>query len=280
MNDVMPAIRRGTAGLLYFAAFVVTAFGQQPPPAHASVDLLAKQNAVVPGSGLALGVHFVLEPGWHIYWTNPGDSGQPPVLQWRLPPGFQAGEIEWPRPERMQTGAQLADYGYYGEVLLPVSVHVPQSAAIGSAVRLVVEAKWLVCREVCIPEHGQLHLSLTVAAKAREDTKSAALFAHAEKLLPQPVPRGWEVTATSGKDEFVLSVRAGKPLKRAEFFPLEPNEIDNPAPQKLLTVSGGVKIVLKKSDLLTKPIAVLRGVLVVGDGPAYRIEAPVLQPIK
>ncbi|HYL92350.1 MAG TPA: hypothetical protein VEW69_04265, partial [Alphaproteobacteria bacterium] len=39
---------------------------------HARVELLARQTAIAPGSELLLGVRFVLEPGWHIYWINPG----------------------------------------------------------------------------------------------------------------------------------------------------------------------------------------------------------------
>src|SRR5215475_1068175 len=77
---------------------------------HAQVELLSRETAASPGKELLLGVHFVLEKGWHIYWVNPGDSGQPPVFKWQLPDGFVAGEIQWPRPERMQSSPQLADY--------------------------------------------------------------------------------------------------------------------------------------------------------------------------
>jgi DsbC/DsbD-like thiol-disulfide interchange protein len=260
--------------------FLATTAAQPSSPAHTRVDLIAKQDATVPGSDLRLGIHFVLNPGWHIYWTNPGDSGQPPVLKWQLPAGFSPGEIEWPRPERLQSTPHLADYGYHGEVLLPILIHVAQSVMPASSVPISVEAKWLVCREVCIPEHAQLALQLAVAARARENPQSAALFAQTEKLLPRPMPRGWAASATSGQDEFVLSVHAGRPLNKPEFFPLEPNQIDNPAPQKLLPFPTGVNIVLKKSDLLTKPVQVLRGVLVLANGPAYRIEATVREPIK
>jgi len=276
---VILTLQRISAAFLYFTGFLATAIAQQQP-AHARVDLLAKQDAVVPGKDLRLGIHFALDPGWHIYWTNPGDSGQPPVLKWQLPSGFSAGEIDWPRPERMQSTAQLADYGYHGEVLLPVTVHVPASLKAGSSVPLAAEAKWLVCREVCIPEHAQLHLELPVAQSAQDSAQPAALFAGAEKLLPQPMPRGWRAVASSGKDDFVLSVEAGKPLAKAEFFPLDPNQIDNAAPQKLLHSAHGLKIVLKKSDLLTRPLKVLRGVLVVPGGAAYSIEAYVGQPVK
>jgi len=271
------ALTRISAAFLYIVAASVAAGAQQP--AHARVNIVAKQDALVPGSDVRLGVHFALDAGWHIYWTNPGDSGQPPVLKWQLPSGFSAGEIDWPRPERIESTAQLADYGYRGEVLLPVTVHAPSSLKPGVSMALAAEAKWLVCREVCIPEHAQLRLDLPVASSAHENPQSAALFSATEKLQPQTMPRGWRAIAGSEKDDFILSIEAGKPLAQAEFFPLEPNQIENAAPQKLLRSPGGVKIVLKKSDLLTKPVTILRGVLVT-PGAAYRIEAPVRQPIE
>src|SRR5947209_14277181 len=265
---------RIAASALYFVASILAAIAQLPS-AHARVEMLARQDAIVAGADLRLGVHFILEPGWHIYWINPGDSGQPPVLKWQLPAGFSAGEIEWPHPERMQATPQLAGYGYHDAVLLPVTVHVPPSVAAGSSVQIGADAKWLVCREVCIPEHAQLHLTLPIATAAKENPQSARLFAKTEKLLPRPMPRGWKASAKSEKDQFVLLLQAGKPITKAEFFPLEPNQIDNPAPLKLLPSATGVKIMLKKSDLLVKPIQMLRGVLVLPGGAAYRIEAPV-----
>src|SRR5215469_5916074 len=83
---------------------------------HARIELLSEHASVKVGSDLLLGVHFLLESGWHIYWVNPGDSGQPPVLKWQLPPGFAAGEIKWPVPEKLKRST-LADYGYQDDVV-------------------------------------------------------------------------------------------------------------------------------------------------------------------
>jgi DsbC/DsbD-like thiol-disulfide interchange protein len=248
---------------------------------HAQVALLSRQAAITPGSDLQLGIHFILEPGWHIYWINPGDSGQPPSFQWQLPPGFTAGEVQWPRPERMQSSAELADYGYHDDVLLMVPIHAPQSInnEQSRGLRFAVEAKWLVCREVCIPEHAELELFLHSGA-INENSATSKLFAEAEKLLPVAMPHAWSAVAESRKNDFLLTIAANKPITRAIFFPLDPGQIDNSAPQKLEATASGAKITLKKSDLLLKPINVLRGVLVIPGGPAYRIEAPVRHPIQ
>jgi DsbC/DsbD-like thiol-disulfide interchange protein len=271
------AVHHRLALLISIIAVAMTAAAQQTPaqPQHARVELLSQQATIVPGSSVQLGIHFVLESGWHIYWRNPGDSGQPPAFKWQLPADFSAGEIQWPRPERMQPIKELADYGYHNEVLLPLVLHVPQAASGRSFSEIHAEAKWLVCREVCIPEHAELKLALLLATAATPNTAAANLFAQTEKLLPKPLPRGWKASVQSEKDDFILSVIANQQIMQAEFFPLDPGQIDNPARQKLEPSDRGIKITLRKSDLLLKPIAVLRGVLVVPESPPYLIEAPV-----
>jgi DsbC/DsbD-like thiol-disulfide interchange protein len=42
---------------------------------HSAVRLLAGSRS---GAVLMGGIAFQLQPGWHTYWRNPGDSGVPP----------------------------------------------------------------------------------------------------------------------------------------------------------------------------------------------------------
>lgn len=269
---------RHAAGLLIFFFSSVAGFSQTATQ-HARVELLARQASVKPGSDLQLGVHFILEKGWHIYWTNPGDSGQPPSFKWQLPPNFIGGEIQWPRPERLQPSKELVDYGYGNEVLLPVTIHAPSEIGDRSA-EFAAAAKWLICREACLPEHANLRLTLPVSTTTDLGQQHAQLFAKTDKLIPQSLPRAWNASVTSAKDDFILNIRSNKPITQAIFFPLDPGQIDNPSPQKLQPSHTGATLVLKKSDLLLKPISVLRGVLVIPGGSAYWIEAPVRQPIQ
>ncbi|HET6933615.1 MAG TPA: protein-disulfide reductase DsbD domain-containing protein [Candidatus Angelobacter sp.] len=242
---------------------------------HATVELLSREASAAPGSEVLLGLHFVLESGWHIYWVNPGDSGQPPAVNWELPAGFTAGEIQWPRPERMQSSPTLADYGYHGDVLLPVKLKVPSNATAGEIAKLAVEAKWLICREVCLPDRAQLKLVMPITPSSNVNPSTVQLFVRTERLLPRPMPKSWKVTAQARKEDFLLSINTGKRLARAEFFPLEPGEIDNAAQQKLQPTAWGARIAMKKSDLLLKPVSRLRGVLVLAGGQSYEFEAPV-----
>jgi DsbC/DsbD-like thiol-disulfide interchange protein len=240
---------------------------------HARVELISRQESINPGHDLTLGVYFTLEKGWHIYWINPGDSGQPPAFDWQLPPGFNAGEIQWPRPDKLQNSPTLADYGYHHDVLLMVPVR-GDGAVADKSLEVAVQAKWLICREVCIPDHVQLKLTVSHGT-AGTNPRTARLFTSAEKQLPKSWPRSWTAMAESRKEDFLLTIKTGKPVSKAEFYPLDAGQIQNAAVQRVRATPQGCTVVLRKSDLLLKPVSALRGVLVLGDSGAYQLRAPV-----
>ena len=125
--------------------------------------MIAKQRAVVPGEPIVVGVRMKMDPHWHTYWRNPGDSGEAPRLHWELPDGWQAGEVHWPIPRRIPVGP-FVNYGYEDQVTLLVPIETGAATPSGRA-RIAVDASWLVCREECIPEQATLSLDLPVAAE-------------------------------------------------------------------------------------------------------------------
>ena len=243
---------------------------------HAKTELIAEKDSIQPGQNSWLGLHFELESGWHIYWINPGDSGEPPRVQWLLPTGFRAGSIQWPAPQRIEDHS-LVDYGYEGEALLMVPVQAPGSLAGTEPVKFEATVKWLVCREICIPERADLALSLPVQRKgARKQSHWQELFTRTRARLPKQVPNDWRVTALSEKDRFVLNIETGSLEPQATFFPLEPNQIENASPQELGRLARGVRLKLRKSDQLLRPLSRLKGVVELGPGRVYLIDVPVL----
>jgi DsbC/DsbD-like thiol-disulfide interchange protein len=274
-------VRAGSArALIVFALCLagitarVSADERGVPIPHGTVELVSEQQSIQPGHTLTLGLHFRLEPGWHIYWINPGDSGEPPRLDWHLPAGLRAGEIEWPAPARLPI-PPLMDYGYEGEVLLPVRIENTAGLPAGKAVALAADMKAIICHDVCIPAKAQLALSLPVSAeRPRDSAGAAALFSAARKVQPKPAPASWRPAARDLGESFELRVHTGHAASQAWFAPLEPLQIDNAAPQKTASTSAEIRLILKKSDQLLKPIPRLRGLLVLPDG-AYVIDAPV-----
>jgi thiol:disulfide interchange protein len=178
------------------------------------------------GRAATLGLRIDHAAGWHTYWKNPGDSGLPTSLQWTLPAGFATGEIAWPTPRPLPLGS-LVNYGYEGRVLLAVPLTVPQGFG-GEVVRVELQAEWLVCKDVCIPEEGRFALEIPARAAS---TASAADFDAARAALPRVLPGA---TARARVVEGVLEVRAtGLPApwggQQLVFMPETPEVIDNAA---------------------------------------------------
>lgn len=248
------------------------------PIPHGTLELVAENQSIAPGHDVYLGLHFQLEKGWHIYWVNPGDSGEPPRVKWQLPAGLSAGAMEWPTPRRLGTPT-IVDFGYEDEVTLIVPMHADAKLASQGPEQLGAEVKVLVCREICIPGKAQLSLTLPVKSQAPvPDARTSGLFAVARKSLPQPAPRNWKFSVGDAKDSLVLSANVGHQISQAVFFPLAESQIDNAAPQKLLPEAAGFRLTLRKSAQLLKPIERLKGVLVLSADRAYFIDAPLSKP--
>jgi thiol:disulfide interchange protein DsbD len=169
--------------LLSACVAVMTAPAAPVADEHIEVELVSENTALVPGQTTYLGLRLKHESGWHTYWINPGDSGLPTKLSWTLPQGFSAGEIAWPAPTRFKID-DLYNFGYTGDVVLPIALAVPTNAAPGSRAALAVEAKWLVCHEVCVPGKAQLKLDVPVATKALVDSRYGLAFAQARLTTP------------------------------------------------------------------------------------------------
>jgi len=263
-------------GILLATATVSWAAGSPPAsvnaaPAsvqapHLRVSLVSDVTAVEPGMPAHLGLLFDLEPGWHVYWLNAGDSGEPPSVKWTLPAGFAAGALQFPAPKRLPLGP-LMDFGYEHQVLLPATLTVPQEskgAAIGA------DVTWLVCRQACIP--GKAHLGLTLPAGTAGLSPAAPLFASTLSALPRPLPSSAHAVFQPSAQGLSLAVTGLPNTANAQFFPAEQSVIANAAPQPITAVRDGSVIALKKEEGGKTPVA-LKGVLVLSNGAAYVVDA-------
>jgi hypothetical protein len=130
-----------TALLLANLGGVVPAEAAQvapPPRAQApagaapkvAVALISEAAGIEPGAALWVGLRQRIAPGWHTYWLNPGDSGEPPTIDWALPAGWRAGPIVWPLPERVPVGP-LMSCGYSTRKAAPTAVLLDATGVVG-----------------------------------------------------------------------------------------------------------------------------------------------------
>lgn len=148
--------------------------------------LVTDVAAVQPGRAFTVGVYFQIEPGWHIYWENPGDAGLPIRVTWTLPEGFRVSPLRWPTPRRYTESGGMTAFGYQDEAMVLATV-IPPASLSGESVVLEAAANWLVCKEVCLP--GAAKLQLTLPIGRTEPGPEAELIARFARAVPQPMSR-------------------------------------------------------------------------------------------
>ena len=234
-----------------------------------------------PGKPVAVALILSMDPGWHVYWKNPGDSGLPTTLDWDLPPGFSAGPIQWPVPERFVSEG-LVTYGYTGQVLLVTEVTPPEGLPAGTTQKLRARAGWLACRVECTPGRAALELALPVAsAPSRPDPRGARMFAEAGSLLPLQGGTG-TFSAAAGARQVTLQA-AGMNLPngtQALFYPDAAGQIAVSSPQEATMDGGSLRLRMAREQSAGMPRR-LTGILVTtgpGGTHAFEVDAPLTTP--
>ena len=276
----------GVAAAANARAQIAVAGDGGPGPAkaqHLTAELIALGPAIAPGGTQQVGLVLTMEKHWHVYWINPGDSGEPPKIAWTLPAGVSAGPMQFPIPQRLPLGP-LMDFGYEGEVVFPVTIAATSTLKPGP-LHLDAQVSWLVCAEVCVPGKAHLGIDLVVQPGAQQVPLPGAL-GNALSLIPKPLPAGTQFSVTGGSHQFVLTLIDGRRETNAEFYPYPtestanqvqpPDAIVNAAEQKIEPQRDGVRLTVERSpDLATLP-ATLHGVLKLSDTVAYEVNAPVV----
>jgi len=262
--------------LLGGVALAQPAAADPGPGPHVSAELIADHAGVAPGQTIHLALRQQIQKHWHTYWKNSGDSGEPPRFAWTLPAGWTTGDIVWPTPKRLPVGP-LMNYGYEGEVLLPIPLTAPAGARPGEAATLAAKVQILVCAEICVPEDKQVSLTLPVTAgPAPLDPTWGPKIAQAIAAAPKPAP----LAATfQPKGANVSLAVAGAPLKGADlaeayFFPASATVIDHAKPQAIERGPDGLTLTMAPGYDFQggRSPKVMAGVLAVG-GKAYEVTA-------
>jgi thiol:disulfide interchange protein len=242
------------------------------------VRLVARTASVMPGYPLELGVLLSMDPDWHVYWTNPGQTGLPVRVDWHLPRGWSAGNLRWPTPERFETGG-IVTYGYSSQVLLTAALTPPSDLIAGSAVEMGAAVSWLACRVECIPGSSQVLLSLPVGKELPSaDARWREVFSAAIAALPSADP-SVHANARASAGAIVLDVKGwkGTAAHDARFYPAEQGMADDSSTPAAALSDGTLRVTLRVPAGVAAPLR-LCGVLVAGGdrkAGALEIDAPV-----
>ena len=284
--------RRILGAVIAILAIVVLALPASAAPLntpHVEAELHAARSAVAPGETFTVLLRQKMIPNWHVYWLNPGDSGEPTTLAWTKPDGVDIAPMRFPAPVIYALGP-IVNYVHYGEIHYPMDVTVPADWPVGRPLTLSARAAWLVCEEICIPEEGDVSISIPVAAVGADDPIWAARAQEAIAALPTEAPEATLRADTS--TGFALQIDAptdsafartlARGLRNARYFPYSQTLIDHGAEQTVsfenerITVSAPLSLAFE-----TAPPAfdgVLKGEVRSADGAwrpmAFAVGAP------
>ena len=177
-------------GIIFAVCFCLAAISTHA--AHTQVRLILSASTARPGDTVLAGVDLKMEPDWHTYWKNPGAAGLATKIEWQLPPGVTAGEIQWPLPEKLPP-AEVTTYGYDGEVVLLVPLKLAPDLKPGP-LDLKAKVSWLECKEACVPGSGSVEATLNIGEQTKTSSDAATIESwksKTPKILTNLVARAW-----------------------------------------------------------------------------------------
>ncbi|MCC6821532.1 MAG: thioredoxin family protein, partial [Verrucomicrobia subdivision 3 bacterium] len=207
--------------LVVLFAALLGALAPYAQAAHTRVALVLSAVSAKPGDTVWAGVRLQMDPGWHTYWKNPGDSGGPTTVEWQFPSGVTCGEIQWPLPEKL-TLEGLTTYIFHDEVTLLVPVKLAVDLKPGP-LELKANVSWLECDKLCQKGDARVTATLEIAAETKAAAE-AALIETARGKLPKPAnllsARGaWEKPAAGDARPLILEWSTSAPVSEPDFFP-------------------------------------------------------------
>lgn len=180
------------------------------PPVEATLNpaLVKRSNG-----DLCVGVTLKMEKAWHIFWSNPGDSGAPPTITMTLPDGYKARGIVFPRPMVLGDSHERI-YGYEGSVELLVPID-PPAGGVNSPIEVRADVNWMACKEACVIGQSTIQGLIATDAGVRVDAKKSP-------AQVTSLPADWVVQLTGAGENWTLEVSPPKgtqSLPQMQFVP-------------------------------------------------------------
>ena len=240
--------------------------------AQTKATLVLSHLAATPGSTIQGGLKMEINEGWHIYWTNPGEAGIPPSVQWEVPEGIEIGELEWPLPEKVESLGAIS-YTYSHEVVIPFKLSLASDLAAGDY-RLSGAVSWLECEKVCVPAQAKVEINLQVGPTATT-SKEAGLIDKFLKRTPKQQGQAlalegtWGRIVDDGEREFDLMIGSAEIPGEVDFYPYPHDDYDVLGPTEKVDSKTLRKAVFKYEDDAPWP-SELKGIVVFGSKEASR----------
>lgn len=228
---------------------------------HVTVTLVPERTVIVPGTAMRVALRFQVEPGWHVYWRNPGESGVATTVAWTLPPGFSADSLEFPTPARLDV-AGVVTHILEGDVAVQATLRVSGAAHMASGLPVTAQVKYGVCKDVCYPGEA----TVRIAPGLGDTTHGHPEWAVVDSLFEatRPLEKGLPAAVSFARDTALLTLTLPRncSARTVTFFPWDR---DVASAAVTAHVPNGCGQTVIRVPLKVRPAGSLRGVVVLGD---------------
>jgi thiol:disulfide interchange protein DsbD len=274
------------------APFAKAQNGQEDDNAPKVVISFDHPPYAVKGESFPLIITQNIIPHWHTYWINFGDSGEEMKINWTLPDGVEASGIIFPKPKRIYYDT-LVNFGHEGSPQFIAGITVPETYE-SADLEVIANVKWLVCKEICIPEKQQVTFTIPVLAKQPDENEAASAtyneFAARFQKLKNDMPQHtdwtghfYETDSALDEGEKVIGFHVELPndifaeiaddTKNLEFFPFDYGLTSHVKPQQVFLSQKEDKnfltLILPKGDMEPENFKSYKILLLINDNGYY-----------
>ncbi len=234
--------------------------------------LISSHSTIRAGEPFTIGLQFTIDPTWHTYWINPGETGIPTSLKLDLPAGFTAGELQFPVPKKFITdygfGVREAGYGYESSVVHPVTITPPTDLKPGETITLSGRSAFLMCDpHTCIPGKADLSITLQTGTESVTAPEKGVIDFFTNKL-PKTIEAPLAVSLEGENVILKTTIPAGTLPDGAKlyFYPLQNLVLDAFADAAVTVAGDAITISGTKHESLTAAPVEFAGLIVAATG--------------
>jgi thiol:disulfide interchange protein DsbD len=234
--------------------------------------LISSHGTIKAGEPFTIGLQFNIDPTWHTYWINPGETGIPTSLKLALPAGFTAGELQFPVPKKFITDygfdVREAGYGYETSVVHTMTITPPSDLKPGESITLTGQSAFLMCDpHTCIPGKADLSITLQTGTASVTAPEKGVIDFFTNKL-PKTVEAPLAVSLEGENVVLKTTVPAGTlPVgAKLHFYPLQNLVLDAFADATVTVAGDAITISGTKHESLTAAPAEFAGLVIAETG--------------
>lgn len=262
-SDVIRVMGLCSAGLILLGCLQANG-ASSPVQGHAKLSLSAVEGPANARS-LWLAAQLDVDPGWHVYWENPGASGIATKLEWSTPKGYEIVSTWWPTPKVFEDGG-IVNFGYEGRVAFLAKVAFPPGQRSAAKGVFGVKVDWMACKEACVL--GSSKATLPVQAALRGKGKGPKVRIDWTRYPASIKVNAFKCWWVSGRATVVGEVPVPYPPSSAYFFPRDSDQFELESKQDIgfrNSKSGSIVEIRMTPVDRNKRSSQVGGVLVVWD---------------